>query len=179
MNPDDFESSGTEARCECTAEDWECAAGYSLDAQKTSCTPVKTFDASQVVPPDCSGSYLKSDGYRKKATSHCAGGVEHPRVATKCPGTWGFLSTLLFYVLRVVAYKQMVYLGAGMLALFIGGKYIYEKRSKDSFLQVPTADKGDPETRANSRDPSGARPGKSRRERIEDSMVELGDHDDL
>jgi len=169
----------TESRCECRDEDWECDSGYNFDSQKNSCQPVKTFDASQVVPPDCLDSYKKSDGYRKRSTSHCSGGVDHPRVATKCPGTWGFLSTLLFYVLRVRLAHQMVYLGAAMLALFVGGKYIYEKRSKDLFLPVPQTDNHAAHSRSDSLTASSARQQKTKRERLQDHSIELGEQDDL
>lgn len=169
MSPDGFESFVTERRCPCGAEDWECDAGFRFDARLGRCEAVKTFDASQLVPPDCAERYLRSDGYRKKATSHCAGGVEHPRVAAKCPGTWGFLSTLLFYVLRVRAAHQMLYLGAGMLLLFIGGKYVYEKRSKDSFLPVPQSDPAQPAARPRATD------SRAPRHRLQDAAAELGE----
>lgn len=101
MVRDEIDSFITRATCECSDSDWECDAGYSRTSHSHACLMEKNFDSSQSVPPDCSKTYEKSDGYRKKSTSYCRGGKDHPKTSTDCPSKWSFLSSLFYYIMRV------------------------------------------------------------------------------
>lgn len=158
-----------EVTCPCTEEDFECDMGYSKQEGPQRCEPTKNFDTAQLVPAHCEDTYLVGDGYRKLSTSHCQGGVDHPRTPRKCPGKWGFLGGLLHYLGRMFA------IGIGILLLFVLGKFIYQKYSGDPYLTVSQSNKKNELSKDENRSVYGNNSGE--RKRIKDD--EFDDDDEI
>ncbi|KAM3143555.1 hypothetical protein pb186bvf_004317 [Paramecium bursaria] len=64
--------------CPCTQEDWECDVGYYRNIENK-CVAMKEQKKIH-----CSGTYMKSQGYRKVTGDKCVGGIDLGPISTKC-----------------------------------------------------------------------------------------------
>lgn len=74
--------------------------------------------------------YYVSTGYRRTADNICDGGVEHPKARLSCPGGWGFIGLALNFLFRLVFY------GAVIFVVFIGGRYFFDKYADYDFFDI-------------------------------------------
>ncbi|CAD8113365.1 unnamed protein product [Paramecium primaurelia] len=76
--------------CECTIEDWECDYGFYHKIDGGPCVPIASlFEEDQYIdilkpPENCTGTYMKSQGYRKIVGDFCTGGVDLDPIETPC-----------------------------------------------------------------------------------------------
>ncbi|CAD8138729.1 unnamed protein product [Paramecium octaurelia] len=71
--------------CPCTAEDWECDLGFMRKIDGGECVPMTYGFSSQPPPIKCTGTYMKSQGYRKIPGDECEGGVYLGPIEQECP----------------------------------------------------------------------------------------------
>ncbi|CAD8127468.1 unnamed protein product [Paramecium sonneborni] len=76
--------------CECTIEDWECDYGFYRKVDGGPCVPIASlFEEDEYIdilkpPENCTGTYMKSLGYRKIVGDYCTGGVNLDPIETPC-----------------------------------------------------------------------------------------------